>query len=94
MNLRELKEELDSIGIKEDAYVINPVLCPDGALCIKRQGASEWVVFSIGKGEFTVFETFYNENLACRAFLKMILSDSAHGSEKQISGSPQKDVVR
>lgn len=88
MNVRELKEKLDSMGISEDGYVINPVLCPDGALCIKRQGASEWVVFSIEKGEFTIFETFYNEDLACRAFLKTISSRTDAGSGNQVPGRP------
>lgn len=89
MNVRELKEHLDSMGIHEDAYVINPVLCPDGALCIKRHGASEWVVFSIEKGEFTVFETFYDEDPACRSFLKLISSDAAHDSPKRTPGRLQ-----
>ncbi len=88
MNLRELKGELDSLGIDEDAYVINPVLCPDGAICIKRRGAGAWVVFSIEKGEFTIFETFYNEDLACRSFMKMISAASARGGERRIPGSP------
>ncbi|HQG30448.1 MAG TPA: hypothetical protein PLA83_00850 [Deltaproteobacteria bacterium] len=88
MNLSELKGELDSLGISEDAYVISPVLCPDGALCIKRQGPGEWVVFCIQKGEFTVFETFYSEDLACRAFLKAISAGPARGSGRQLPDSP------
>jgi len=78
MNIRDLKMELDTNEIKEDAYLIEPVLCPDGTLCIKRQGPGEWAVFTMEKGDFTLFETFYSEHLACRYMLRMLLSEPVY----------------
>jgi len=75
MNKNMLLIELQKNNINENICLIDPVICPEGALCLKKDDSNEWDVILNERGEFLIKEHFNSENDACRFFLKKALTD-------------------
>ena len=75
MNIKELEEELKKNNINQKSCLINPKICPEGALCLKKEENDLWTVTLNERGEFRIKEEFYNEHDACRFFLFNVISD-------------------
>lgn len=78
MNIEELLKELKHNKIKDSVYQINPKICVEGALCLKRESDNTWTVLLVERGEYLIHETFRSENDACRFFLKNCLMDPTY----------------
>lgn len=80
MILKQLKKELIKNNINQKSCLINPVICPEGALCLKKE-EDVWVVTLNERGEYIINERFYNENDACRYFFLKVISDPTYKND-------------
>ncbi|MFA7059873.1 MAG: hypothetical protein WC156_03540 [Pedobacter sp.] len=81
MNIDQLSKELINNNINDKACLINPRLCPEGALCLKNNDDNVWVVTLNERGEFRINETFNSEHDACRFFLFKVISDPTYRND-------------
>ncbi|MBN2655258.1 MAG: hypothetical protein JXR79_09150 [Nitrospirae bacterium] len=97
MKIEELKKELIRNNINLKACLINPIICPEGALCIKKNEHNNWVVILNERGEFRINEKFNSEHDACRFFLLNVFSDPTYindfKSEDLINFEIQKNAL-
>ena len=73
MNIHELKKELTKNNINKKMCLINPVLCPEGALCLINNDNNSWDVILNDRGDYLINERFILEDDACKFFLKNAL---------------------
>lgn len=78
MNIQEVKKILGENNINEAACLINPPVAIEGALCLCTGSSEEWRIFLNERGHFIIDETFSCEDLACKRFLCLILSDPTY----------------
>lgn len=78
MRINELKQELKNNNIKETVCLINPKICLEGALCLKKEREDLWIVILNERGEFRINEQFRNEEDACKFMLLKVISDPTY----------------
>ncbi len=81
MDTADLRRELKKNNIRETATLIDPPVCPEGALCLTKRGDDRWEVTLNERGEFVVNEVFPTEHEACRYFLKHVLKDPTYRND-------------
>ena len=81
MTIKELKEELGKNNVNKKSCLINPVICPEGALCLKKESNNLWIVSLNERGEFRINKEFNNEHDACRFILLKVLSDPTYRND-------------
>lgn len=88
MKLLEAKCILEENNINEAACPINPRVPVEGALCLYTGETGGWRICLNERGSYVINETFPSEDLACRRFLRLILSDPTYRKDFQ-----QKDLI-
>ena len=68
MNINELYNELERLGISHDLYSIMPIGMPNEKLCLVCEG--EWKIFYSERGSKTGEKSYSTEEEACDAFLE------------------------
>jgi hypothetical protein len=82
MTITQLEDELEKNGMNTKACLINPEVCPEGALClIKERDKDFWTVIKNERGEYLINEKFYSENDACRFFFRKVISDPTYHTD-------------
>lgn len=73
MDIFELKQKLDTLGIEESEYNLGDKPLRELEIGILKE-SNEWKVYqSIEKGEVNIIDTFNNENDACELLLKYLV---------------------
>jgi hypothetical protein len=78
VNIPETRRILVENNINEAACPINPRVPIEGALCLYTNETGGWRIRLNERGNFVIDETFASEDLACRRFLCLILSDPTY----------------
>lgn len=71
MQVLELKDKLQTMGVSSSSYSINSVEYPNEAYSIFWNG-SEWEVYYSERGKKRGLKMFVNEADACEYFVKLV----------------------
>jgi len=78
MEIAEVKRILLENRIRTSACLVNPSICREGALCLRKEPNGNWTVTLNERGEYVMNDSFPSEDAACRYFLKVVLSDPTY----------------
>ena len=72
MNIQQLKNRLDELGVSETRYSLAGGQ-PDDKLCLAREG-NVWVVYYSERGKRPFEKSFATQEEACECFLREFIS--------------------